>query len=32
MGGEIGAEPHEDGGSVFWLTAELLEVASIASA
>jgi PAS domain S-box-containing protein len=30
MGGEIGAEPREGGGSVFWFTAELPEIASVA--
>ena len=27
MGGEIGAEPREEGGSVFWFTANLPAVA-----
>ncbi len=30
MGGEIGAEPREGGGSVFWFTVELPEVADVA--
>lgn len=29
MGGEIGAEPREEGGSVFWFTARLSEVAAV---
>jgi len=30
MDGEIGAEPREEGGSVFWFTARLPEVAAVA--